>query len=56
MEMDSTGAALLSELLTAMRGDGAVGTTALECGRVAPAVLADVQQERACAKQKREPL
>ena len=42
--MDDTGAAMFSELLTAMRGDGAVGTTALECKLMAPAVLADIQQ------------
>ena len=44
--MDDTGAAMFSELLTAIRGDGAVGTTALECKRMAPAVLVDIQQAR----------
>ncbi len=44
IEMDDTGAAMFSELLTAMRGGGAVGTTALECKLMAPAVLADIQQ------------
>ena len=52
IEMDDTGAALFSELLTAMRGSGAVGTTALECQRMAPAVLADIQQARTCARQR----
>ena len=44
IEMDDTSAAMFSELLTALRGDGAVGTTALECKRMAPAVLADIQE------------
>ncbi len=44
IEMDDTGAAMFAELLTALRGKGAVGTTALECKRMAPAVLSDIQQ------------
>ena len=44
IELDDVAAAAMAELLKSMRGEGAVGTTTLECLRMTPATLRDIQR------------
>ena len=44
IELDDGAAAAMAELLKSMRGDGAVGTTTLECRRMTPATMRDIQR------------
>ncbi len=44
IELDDGAAAAMAEFLKSMRGAGAVGTTNLECRRMTPATMRDIQR------------